>query len=65
MWKSGVCPRDATTFFPQPPVGISTVIHSPLWRISYGEVINRKVIHIPQGLWRTQSVQLMRYERWQ
>ena len=60
MWKSGICPRGTTTFFPQPDVRFSTAIHSRLWRKFCTRVFHRQKFHIPQGLWRTQSVQSMR-----
>ena len=57
MWKSGFYPRDATTFFPQPTVRISTVIHSLLWREFCVTVFHRKKFHIPQGLWKDTEIQ--------
>ena len=56
MWKSGFHPRDATIFFPQTTVRISTVIHSPLWREFCVPVFHRKKFHIPQGLCKSQEL---------
>ena len=59
MWKSGFSPRGTTVFFQHQVVDNYRFVHRGVGDEKWGKVINRKVIHNPQGLWKDYRLELM------